>query len=155
MSNNLYLKHKSGETGKLGTVNFLNIRTLKNCCNNYPKSWTMWLYHRVLSPKDAEWMANRVDPKQIVDHHQTAPGPVWSGSSLFAQTCLSKNLGPLWYLITTQGSLPYFCIKTYIVGIQQVSRCKTKPKKWHVRPAKTQISLGIRPVWSESPLCAQ
>ena len=24
----------------------------------------------------------------------------------------------------------------------------TKPMKWHVRPAKTQISLGIRPVWS-------
>ena len=24
----------------------------------------------------------------------------------------------------------------------------TKPTKWHVRPAKTQISLGIRPVWS-------
>ena len=29
------------------------------------------------------------------------------------------------------------------------------PTKWHVRPAKTQISLGIRPVWSESSLCAQ
>ena len=26
--------------------------------------------------------------------------------------------------------------------------------KWHVRPAKTQISLGIRPVWSESSLSA-
>ena len=26
----------------------------------------------------------------------------------------------------------------------------TKPTKWHVCPAKTQISLGIRPVWSES-----
>ena len=25
-----------------------------------------------------------------------------------------------------------------------------KPTKWAVRPAKTQISLGIRPVWSES-----
>ena len=24
----------------------------------------------------------------------------------------------------------------------------TKPTKWHVRPKKTQISLGIRPVWS-------
>ena len=24
----------------------------------------------------------------------------------------------------------------------------TKPTKWHVCPAKTQISLGIRPVWS-------
>ena len=31
----------------------------------------------------------------------------------------------------------------------------TKHTKWHVRPAKTQISLGIRPVWSESSLCAQ
>ena len=31
-----------------------------------------------------------------------------------------------------------------------MSRLMTKPTKWHVRPAKTQISLGIRPVWSES-----
>ena len=29
----------------------------------------------------------------------------------------------------------------------------TKPTKWHVRPAKTQISLDNRPVWSESWLC--
>ena len=29
-----------------------------------------------------------------------------------------------------------------------------KTTKWHVRPAKTQISLGIRPVWSEPSLCA-
>ena len=29
----------------------------------------------------------------------------------------------------------------------------TKPTKWHVRPAKTQIRLSIRPVWSESSLC--
>ena len=31
----------------------------------------------------------------------------------------------------------------------------TKPTKWHVRQAKTQTSLGIRPVWSESSLYAQ
>ena len=30
----------------------------------------------------------------------------------------------------------------------------TKPTKWHLRPAKTQISLGIRPVWSEFSLSA-
>ena len=31
----------------------------------------------------------------------------------------------------------------------------TKPTKWHVCPAKTQIiSLGIHPVWSESSLSA-
>ena len=27
-----------------------------------------------------------------------------------------------------------------------LSRLMTKPTKWHVRPAKIQISLGIRPV---------
>ena len=36
-----------------------------------------------------------------------------------------------------------------------MSRKMTKPTKWHVRPAKTQISLGIRRVWSESSLCTQ
>ena len=35
-----------------------------------------------------------------------------------------------------------------------MSRLMTKPTRWHVRPAKTQISLGIRPVWSESSLSA-
>ena len=30
-----------------------------------------------------------------------------------------------------------------------------KTNKMSVRPAKTQISLGIRPIWSESSLCAQ
>ena len=30
-----------------------------------------------------------------------------------------------------------------------------KTNKMTVRPAKTQISLGIRPVWSESSLCTQ
>ena len=34
-----------------------------------------------------------------------------------------------------------------------MSRNTTKPTIWPVCPAKTQISLGIRPVWSESSLC--
>ena len=54
----------------------------------------------------------------------------------------------------------------------QIIRLMARPVKWKkmddiiepshdktdkvtVRPAKTQISLGIRPVWSESSLCAQ
>ena len=76
--------------------------------------------------KDAGKMAS------ILDIYQTAPslllsnsseGAVWSGSMLFAQTCL-----------------------------QILSRLMTKPTKWHVRPAKTQISLGIHPVGSESSM---
>ena len=41
-----------------------------------------------MHPKDAEGIANSVDPDQ------TAP---WSGSALFAQAWLSKNLGTLRY----------------------------------------------------------
>ena len=65
--------------------------TQKHCCN-HSKIWTKWLYHRVMSPNDADGMANSVDPDQ------TAPlGAVWSGSALFAQAYLSENLGSLWY----------------------------------------------------------
>ena len=47
-----------------------------------------------MHPKDAEGIAKSVDPDQ------TAPlGAVWSGSPLFAQTCLSENLGKLRYNI--------------------------------------------------------
>ena len=42
--------------------------------------------------------------------------------------------------------------KQIAVIIQKMSCLMTKPTKWHVRPAKTQISLGIHPVWSESSL---
>ena len=46
-----------------------------------------------MSPNDADGMANSVDPDQ------TAPlGAVWSGSALFAKTCLSENLGKLQYI---------------------------------------------------------
>ena len=61
---------------------------------NHSKIWTMWLYHRVMSPNDADGMANSVDTDQ------TAPlGAVWSASTLFAQTCLSENLRSLRYAI--------------------------------------------------------
>ena len=53
---------------------------------------------------------------------QTAQGQYWFVSTLFAQEFLSQYL----------------------------SRLMTKPTKWHVSPVKTQISLVICPVWSES-----
>ena len=46
-------------------------------------------------------------------------------------------------------------VNTVSMGI--LSYCTqriTKPTKWYVRPAKTQISLGIRPIWSEFSLSA-
>ena len=42
-----------------------------------------------------------------------------------------------------------------IVKVNDLSRLMTKTNKMGVRPAKTQISLGIRPVWSVFAVCAQ
>ena len=44
--------------------------TQKICCY-HSKILTMWLYHRVMSPNDADGMANSVDPDQ------TAPSLIW------------------------------------------------------------------------------
>ena len=41
-----------------------------------------------------------------------------------------------------------------VIQTAYMSHLVTKPTKWHVRPAKTQISLGIRPVSPESSLSA-
>ena len=47
------------------------------------------------------------------------------------------------------------CYQAVIESIRWKFSClMTKPTKWPVCPAKTQISLGICPVWSESSLCA-
>ena len=72
------------------------------------KIWTMWLYHRVKSPNDADRMVNSVDPDQTVPlgavyPDQTVPlGAVWSGSALFAQAYLSENLGSLRYSVSVK-----------------------------------------------------
>ena len=54
-----------------------------------------------MGPNDANGMTNSVDPDQ------TGPlGAVWSGSTLFAQAYLSKNLGSLQY-VNSEG----LCVK--------------------------------------------
>ena len=62
----------------------------RKACSNHPKIRTRWLYRRVIMHlKDAGGMANSVDPDQTLS--------AWSGSTLFAQICLSENIGLLRY----------------------------------------------------------
>ena len=58
----------------------------------------------------------------------------WNMSSQFFTICVEKYIQTILIL-----SLHLICLMT-------------KPTKWHVHPAKTQISLGICPVLSESSL---
>ena len=48
----------------------------------------------------------------------------------------------------------FWLSKFFELRYSDLSCLVKKPTKWHVHPAKTQISLGIRPVWSESSLSA-
>ena len=59
----------------------------KSCCN-LPKIETKEQNSRVFRQKGVNGIANSEDPDQ------TAPlGAVWSGSALYAQTCLFINQG--------------------------------------------------------------
>ena len=80
---------------------------IRKICCNHPKIWTR-LYRRVMLPKDADGIANSVDSVQ------TAPlRAVWSGSAMFAQAYLSKNLGSLRYAFSLSVSSSLFT-KTHI-----------------------------------------
>ena len=88
------------------------------------------------------------------------PSPRWDIVSSFA--CVSHFL---WFhvllhflLVSEVGCDLWLWHSLEIVSLfswLHMNLCMAKPTKWHVRPAKTQMSLGIRPVWSESSLCAQ
>ena len=86
-------------------------------CFNYPKIWEMWIYYRVMRPKDADRMANSVDPDQT-----TSVGAVWSVSALIAQIYLCENLGSLQG--TLHSSLVQWCCleghKTLFLQIKSI-----------------------------------
>ena len=88
----------------------------KNCCY-YPKNWTLRFYRGVMPSKDADRMANSVDPDKTV-----LLGPVWSWSTLFTQICQPENLGSLWKYyfrlcyIWGMGSQPVFVENTKLLS---------------------------------------
>ena len=69
---------------------------------------------------------------------------------------LSSSGDVLWGFIQVQLIFSgHLGLVTSFPVILEMSHLMTKPTKWHMRPAKTQISLGIHPVWSESWLYTQ
>ena len=66
-----------------------------------------------MGPKVADIMANSVDPGQPAPHEA-----VWSGSTLFAQTCLSKSLGSLGYAFTFEEAHVKKPNSAYVLFVQ-------------------------------------
>ena len=90
---------------------------------------------------------------------------VWSESSLFSSDLKISASGIMNWLtmisITLLGSLKFISSRCFLLlvfsrpGRSFINEPRhDKTNKMSVRPAKTQISLGIRPVWSESSLSA-
>ena len=78
----------------------------------------------------------------------------------FLNTCSSlarsrERDRPCFSLQLTDDSVVIRPFNRISVAYIYMPRRDTKPTKWYVRPAKTQINLGWSPGWSESSLGAQ
>ena len=123
----------------LCTVNFLNIWTPKKMCCNYPKSWTRWLFLRVKHPKDAEGIANSVDP------NQTAPlGAIWSGSALFAQACPSQKIRKITVCLNIQAHIKTETCLVKNIWMSPIGRCAELSLGYLSVPLQTQVLLYKR-----------
>ena len=67
-----------------------------NNCHNCPKSRKVWCNIALMHPKDADGMANSVDPDQTASSEA-----VWSWSALFAETYLSQYIKFVRYIYFT------------------------------------------------------
>ena len=76
--------------------------------------------------------------------------PECERSLLMIQSSLRQSCS-----LTLVGVTSLFCLKRVITSKAANEPPRDKTNTMTVRPAKTQISLDIRPVWSESSLCAQ
>ena len=70
-----------------GTRKNSNIWDTSNNCHNCPKNRNVWCIIALMHPKDADGMANSIDPDQTASSEA-----VWSWSALFAETYLSQYI---------------------------------------------------------------
>ena len=99
------------------------------------------------------------------DSWRTPKGPIWLSASWTAFSygsewgCNLQHWVTIWLEIgssihITMGTPWVYVSNKTVTLCFNMSPLMTKPSKWSVHPAKTQISPGIRPVWSESSLSA-
>ena len=111
----------------------------QNICCNHPEIWTRWLYHRVMHSKDADRIANSIDPDQT-----TPLGAVWSGCALFARVCLSENLNHN-SMSASHDPAHWYC--RYLAS----GSGDTTVRFWDVNTETPQFTCkGMQNFWAES-----
>ena len=80
-----------------------------NSCHNCPKNRKVWCNIALMHPKDADGMANSVDPDQTASSEA-----VWFWSALFAETYLSQYIEFVGYIKMSMTWLTFELISIYI-----------------------------------------
>ena len=130
-NNNNYNYSTTATAAPITTINadrswliYRKIPKISDTRNFIVKSWTRWRFLGVMHPKDAEGIANSVDPD-------------------CPDLSVRKLIGKLRYfqmeLFDWDFSKPK---ETSCPLFLKMSHRMAKPTKWHVHPAKTKISLG-------------
>ena len=113
---------------------YLDTQTI--CCNR-SKILTMWLHHRVMSPNNADGMANSVDPDQ------TAPlGAVWSGSALLPRLSVPK-LRSITVWVSDLLSWFLFCFRVIVYYLEMIWMCGLNSNK---------VTKSLNFCWREIPI---
>ena len=91
--NMVYNSEKNSSDAQIRWVSEDTVKILKfgtrtsNNCHNCPRNRKVWCNIALMHPKDADGMANSVDPDQTASSEA-----VWSWSALFAETYLSQYI---------------------------------------------------------------
>ena len=78
----------------------------------------------------------------------------WHSLTVISSQTWQRDSNWHYKLVVVNSGIRSDALTTVLLEEHDMSRQVTKPTKSPVRPAKTQISLGICPFWSESSLCA-
>ena len=137
-----YLKDMTDWNGRLA-----NIARIWTKIYSPTSPWQLctmfWLINRISQLQTSYWKA------QEVSQSQPAPGTGRKADAQHKTTHMMK---------TKSKQTSSFISSQAINLLNSLNKNEPphdKTNKMNIRSAKTQISLGIRPVWSESSLCAQ
>ena len=137
---------KNGHSPMLAWLSGLTPFTELSLCHNFHALWDILIMHvfgRIISPPT-------LDPLMISLWTST---PVHSPVKihLLQRNSHAVNKQSCDYQYTHSRPLKFLIADLFIT---HMSQCMRFPTMWYVRPAKSQISLRIRAVWSEPLLVA-